>query len=64
MSEDFMEQIFSMYSQDQGITREYGGTGLGLRITYQLVELMHGQIDVKSRKNEGSSIRIKLSLLI
>lgn len=62
MSEDFMQQIFSMYSQDKGITREYGGTGLGLRITYQLVELMNGHIDVKSRKNEGSCIVVELSL--
>jgi signal transduction histidine kinase/CheY-like chemotaxis protein len=62
MNEAFLQQMFSMYSQEQGITREYGGTGLGLKITNQLVELMNGHIEVKSRKNEGTSIKVKLSL--
>jgi signal transduction histidine kinase/BarA-like signal transduction histidine kinase len=62
MNEAFLQQMFSMYSQEQGITREYGGTGLGLKITNQLVELMNGHIEVKSRKNEGTSIKVKLNL--
>lgn len=61
MNEEFLQQIFSMYSQEMGITRQYGGTGLGLRITYQLVELMNGHIEVKSAKNEGTTIKVKLS---
>lgn len=62
MTESFMKDMFTMYSQEEGVTRKYGGTGLGLKITSQLVELMNGQIKVESKKNEGSCIRVKLSL--
>jgi signal transduction histidine kinase/CheY-like chemotaxis protein len=62
MTEDFMQDMFTMYSQEEGVTRKYGGTGLGLKITSQLVELMKGHIEVKSKKNEGSCISVKLSL--
>lgn len=62
MTEDFMKEMFSMYSQEAGISRRYGGTGLGLKITSQLVDLMNGTIGVESRKNVGSCIRVQLSL--
>ncbi len=62
MTAEFMQQLFTMYSQEAGITRKYGGTGLGLKITAQLVELMNGRIEVESKKNEGSCIKVKLSL--
>jgi len=62
MTEEFMKEMFTMYTQEVGVTRKYGGTGLGLKITSQLVELMNGLIKVESKKNEGSLIRISLSL--
>lgn len=62
MTASFMEEMFTMYSQEEGITRRYGGTGLGLKITSQLVEMMDGEIEVESRKNEGSCIKVKLRL--
>ncbi|MDD5390972.1 MAG: response regulator [Gallionellaceae bacterium] len=47
--------IFSAFSQADGqVTRKYGGTGLGLTITKQLIEIMGGSIRVESTIGRGS----------
>ncbi|HEY7865438.1 MAG TPA: two-component sensor histidine kinase BarA [Psychromonas sp.] len=49
-------QIFKAFGQaDTSITRQYGGTGLGLVITQKLVEEMQGQIELISVPEQGST---------
>ena len=53
--EDRLEDIFKSFEQvENSLTRRHGGTGLGLTITKQLVELQGGKIWVQSRLGEGS----------
>jgi CheY-like chemotaxis protein/HPt (histidine-containing phosphotransfer) domain-containing protein len=62
MDEGYLKNLFNKFSQeDESIARSYGGTGLGMSIVKQLVELMNGTIAVKSKKGEGTQVNIQLS---
>ncbi|MBC7722026.1 MAG: PAS domain S-box protein, partial [Pedobacter sp.] len=57
MEQSFVKQLFDKFSQEyKSISRRYGGTGLGMSICKQLIELMGGSITAKSKKGEGTTI--------
>ncbi|WP_458119611.1 ATP-binding protein [Paenibacillus sp. Z6-24] len=57
-----LDQLFGRYAQLHNNQGQYGGTGLGLLICRQLVELMNGQIIVSSIKGQGSTFAFILTL--
>ena len=63
MAPEFVERIFRPFEQESSdIAKNYGGTGLGMAITDQLVRLMGGEIVVESRKGVGSDFSVFLHL--
>jgi len=59
------ETIFSAFKQADGsISRRFGGTGLGLAVSAQLVNLMGGRIWVESEAGQGSSFQFTSSFLV
>lgn len=65
MSEEFQARIFDEFSQENGGARtSYKGTGLGMAIAKQYVDLMGGKIEVSSKKGIGSTFTVEIPLLI
>jgi len=63
INEQHVLSIFDDFSQaDNTITRKHGGTGLGLTISQKLVQLMSGEISVKSQLGKGSEFSFTLCL--
>jgi two-component system sensor histidine kinase/response regulator len=60
---DKLDRIFEGFTQaDSSITRHFGGTGLGLSISKRLVEIMGGEMQVRSAQGSGSSFSFTLPL--
>ena len=58
-----LESIFAAFEQaDNSITREFGGTGLGMSITKQLVSMFGGKVNVTSEMGKGSCFFVDLPL--
>lgn len=63
IAEDKLQYIFEKFSQgEESTTRRFGGTGLGLAICKKLVEMMDGNIRVKSKLGEGSCFSFDVHL--
>lgn len=63
ISKEFMSRLFEKFTQEDGSTsRKFGGTGLGMSISKELIELMGGCIDVQSAKEAGTTISFELKL--
>ncbi len=61
ISEDNLKKIFNRFFRvDHSRSREAGGTGLGLNISKNIVELHHGRIEVKSTLGKGSTFDVIL----
>ena len=60
ISEDFMPRLFEPFAQeDSGTTRNYEGTGLGLTLVKNYVEINKAEISVKSKKGKGTVFTVK-----
>jgi signal transduction histidine kinase len=65
MTENDKTKLFQAFSQvDNSITRRFGGTGLGLVISGNLLELMHSQFQVESVVGRGSVFSFELMLTL
>ena len=63
MDEEYLPRIFDVFSQeDATAANAYGGTGLGMPITKSIVEMMNGNISVKSKKHVGSEFTVNVTL--
>lgn len=65
MDAKFISRIFKPFEQEsQDITKQYGGSGLGMSITDRLVHLMGGEIVIDSMLGKGSDFSVYLTLPI
>ncbi len=63
MSKEQQQVLFNLFEQVDGTaTREYGGVGLGMALSNRLVKMMHGTLEVESRRNAGTVFTVMLPL--
>ena len=55
--EDIREKIFDLY-----FTTKVGGSGIGLAMTYRILQLHHGSVDVQSKENRGTEFSLRIPL--
>ena len=63
MDEGYVAHLFDKFTQESdSVTRKYGGTGLGMSICKELIELMGGEIRVTSEKGTGTTVCLLVGL--
>lgn len=63
ISEKFKSKLFEPFTQEStGLDREYEGIGLGLTLSKKLTELLGGTIEIESKIDEGTKVRVKFPL--
>lgn len=60
MSEEFIQHIFEPFVQEHENRSSYQGSGLGMAIVLQMINMMHGTIDIQSALNVGSHFTIRI----
>ena len=55
--DEIREKIFDLY-----FTTKSGGSGIGLAMTYRILQLHHGSIEVQSREDRGTEFRLRIPL--
>jgi signal transduction histidine kinase len=55
--EEIREKIFDLY-----FTTKSGGSGIGLAMTYRILQLHHGSVEVQSRVDRGTEFRLRIPL--
>lgn len=61
MKKEYMQRIFKPFEQENALTaKEHGGSGLGLSITKNLIDMMHGSIRVESEEGKGTRFQIEI----
>jgi PAS domain S-box-containing protein len=63
MEQSFLKDLFKKFSQEyESTSRKFGGTGLGMGITKNLIDNMGGEIFVESEKGKGTTIFLRFTL--
>ncbi|MCV5979268.1 ATP-binding protein, partial [Escherichia coli] len=58
---DKLDEMFEPFVQEEATTtREYGGSGLGLTIVKNLVDMLDGDVQVRSQKGQGTTFVVTL----
>lgn len=65
MSKEFIRHIYEPFTRaENSVTNKVQGTGLGMAITKNIVDLMHGEIQIQSELDKGSTFKVILDLPI
>lgn len=65
ISEEFINKIYEPFEREEDVRiSKIQGTGLGMSIVKNIVDLMMGKIEIDSKKNHGTSVKITIHLLL
>lgn len=65
INDDMKKRLFQDFSQeDESFQRKFGGSGLGLTITNELIKIMGGMIEIQSEKNKGTKVFVNIPVEI